>query len=393
MTMYQYGFPAVSVPFGGGGKGKQQWVEYEWENLERFETIYLCMDMDEGGQIAVAELINRLGRHRCRIVSLPHKDANECLKQGVTKKEIDLCFNQAKLLDPEELKPASSFQRKTEKLFFPDGGIQLGVALPWDKTKDKILFRPAEVSIWTGINGHGKSLILNFLSIFAGTQGYKTCIASLEVKPEKTLGNGVRQLVGHSHPNLEEVDMAFRWYDGKFWLFDLVGSAKVEKILEVFRYAYHRYGIKQFVIDSLMRCGINEDDFNAQKAFVDTLVDFVHEIDCHVHLVAHSRKGMNEEHQPGKLDVKGTGAITDLAHNTFSMWRNKKKEEALSDMAYDPAWIDKPDAILLCDKQKNGEWEGRIGLFFDRGSLQYLESQASEPMKFIHEDYDDEWSD
>ena len=43
----ELGFPALSVPFGGG-KGRKQlnWIEQEFENLKRFEVI-IATDMDE----------------------------------------------------------------------------------------------------------------------------------------------------------------------------------------------------------------------------------------------------------------------------------------------------------------------------------------------------------
>jgi twinkle protein len=63
-SMMAYGFPALSVPFGGGAKGKQNWIENEFERMERFERIYLALDMDEPGEQAAAEIASRLGRHR-----------------------------------------------------------------------------------------------------------------------------------------------------------------------------------------------------------------------------------------------------------------------------------------------------------------------------------------
>ncbi|OGO94414.1 MAG: hypothetical protein A3F10_02720 [Coxiella sp. RIFCSPHIGHO2_12_FULL_42_15] len=65
------------------------------------------------------------------------------------------------------------------------------------------------------------------------------------------------------------------------------------------------------------------------------------------------------------MDIKGTGSITDLADNVFTVWRNKNKEPS------------EPDAILQCDKQRNGEWEGKISLWFDSVSLHYLETAQS----------------
>ena len=45
------------------------------------------------------------------------------------------------------------------------------------------------------------------------------------------------------------------------------------------------------------------------------------------HIVVHPRKSNDETQMPSKLDCKGTGAITDLADNCFTVWRNKAKEE------------------------------------------------------------------
>ena len=35
--------------------------------------------------------------------------------------------------------------------------------------------------------------------------------------------------------------------------------------------------------------------------------------------------------------------------------------------------------MLICDKQRNGEWEGKIKLWFDRRSGQYMEDPECAP--------------
>jgi twinkle protein len=42
----------------------------------------------------------------------------------------------------------------------------------------------------------------------------------------------------------------------------------------------------------------------------------------------------------------------------LTVWRNKRKESDPERHRHEP------DAMLICDKQRNGEWEGRIGLWF-----------------------------
>lgn len=389
MSLFQYGLPfgILSLPFGGGGAEKQKWVEYEFDRLQIFDEIYLCLDRDQEGQTATKELIQRLGRHKCRIVILPFKDANECLQNGVTIEEIKKCFDLAEVLDPVELKRADSFVDQVIQEFYPVDNHHVGYKLPWQKTHGKVLLAPDELSVWTGINGHGKSQMLGQVILECMQQGAKVCIASLELKPKRLLGRLTRQVAGLRNPTEEYIRAINSWYGDKLWIFDLVGTAKTERILEVFLYARQRYGVDVFIIDSFMKCGVNEDDYNSQKEFVEQLCDFKNEHNCHIHLVVHPRKLQDELKLPGKLDVKGSGAVTDLADNCFAIWRNKPKEEGLrkssvGSLAYTEL-LEKYDAILQCDKQRNGEWEGSIALWFHPDSLQYLEFFGQRPKQMV----------
>jgi twinkle protein len=389
MTLYQYGLEIdiLSVPFGGGTGDKHRWVENEFEKLAIYNEIFLCLDNDKEGETAAQELITRLGRHRCRIVRLPYKDINECLQQGVDTQIIKARFEQAFIPDPIELKSASSYVNQVIQEIYPSDSQPIGYELPWDKTKDKLYFRPDELSIWTGINGHGKSQFLGQVILHSILQGARVCIASLELKPKRLLARLTRQASGLREPSEEYIQAIHDWYGGRLWLFDLVGTTKSERLLEVFKYAKQRYDIDVFVIDSFMKCGIPEDDLNAQKNFIEQLCDFKNEYNCHIHLVVHPRKGADELKIPGKLDIKGSGAIADLADNCFTIWRNKPKEDEIRKT---PAGTEVPreisdkfDCLLFCDKQRNGEWEGKVTLWFNSNSFQYLENRYQRPRQFV----------
>jgi twinkle protein len=247
-----------------------------------------------------------------------------------------------------------------------------------------------EVSLWTGINGHGKSMVLNHVAVSAMTQGERACIASFEMHPRKTLARLTRQALGKELPTRGEITAALEWLDGKLWIFDLLGTANATRILEVFRYAYRRYGVQQFIIDSLLKCGIPSDDYTAQKRFLDALNDFVNETNSHVHLVAHARKGENELTPPGKMDIKGSGDIGDLASNIWSVWRNRCKEEDLAKIeAGEPTRLSRadiekmPDALLQCFKARDdSNEEGKIALYFHKWSLQYHPHHDTPPFEY-----------
>jgi twinkle protein len=389
MSLYQFGIgiAILSVPFGGGKEGKQQWLEHEFDRLAVFDDIYLCLDNDIEGQTATTALIERLGRYRCRVVKLPYKDANECLQKGVHVDEIQKCFDNAAVLDPVELKAASRYVEEVIDEFYPPNDQVIGYDLPWEKTKNKIILKPDQLSLWTGYNGHGKSQLLGHVILHAMQQGAKVCIASLELKPKRLLARLTRQAGALRLPTPEYIRAIHQWYDNHLWIFDLVGTTKTVRLLEVFKYARQRYDIDVFVIDSLMKCGVAEDDYNAQKLFIDQLCDFKNEHNCHVHLVAHPRKGADENKLPGKLDMKGSGSISDLADNCFGVFRNKLKEDEINKLAGksppSEGLLEKYDCLLSCDKQRNGEWEGKIALWFDPDSFQYLENRHLRAIQMI----------
>lgn len=381
MTMWDYGYPSLSVPFGGGRGAKQRWIETEFENLDRFETIYLCLDSDDEGQIAVSEIADRLGLHRCRIVTLPHKDANECKQQGVEKAAIDAAIRSAGTHDPEELRNASEYSSDVYSLFYPDGGVEPGYELPWNGTKGKVLFRPGEITIWQGESNMGKSQVLGHASIAMMGQGARMCIASLEMAPARLLKRMAKQATGLDRPSTEYLKSVDDWYLDRCWMFNVVGKSTVDRVLEVFEYARRRYGVDSFIIDSFMRMGIGAEDWTAQGDAMFEITNFAVQKNVHVHLVCHSRKkGEKSSSIPEDGDIKGASEILNNAFNVVGVWWNKKRDleiEQTEDQQTKTELEAMPGVVLNVSKQRNGDWTGRIGLWFHQESYQYLDRQPS----------------
>jgi AAA domain len=119
-----------------------------------------------------------------------------------------------------------------------------------------------------------------------------------------TLMSGASSYAGYSKPSEPFIRDIHDWYGSKLWVFDAIGNTKVDRIFEVFRYARRRYDVRLFVIDNLAKCGIDEDDYKSQKAFVDRLTDFAKDHDTHVILVAHMRKGQDENIPAGQYQQR-----------------------------------------------------------------------------------------
>lgn len=277
--------------------------------------------------------------------------------------------------EPEQhnVRPASDWLQETIDAFYLPADSTPVPTMLWEKTCKKVAFRKGEVSLWAGINGHGKSMFLSQVELDLCQQGERVMVASFEMKPAKQMQRMSRQAYAGREPSVPFITKLHKWTDGRLWIYDHVGSVEWRKLIAVMRYAVHTFGITQFVIDSLMKCVRGEDDYNAQKDFVNELCAFAQDHKVHIHLVHHVRKGESEHKAPGKFDVKGAGAITDQVDNVFIVWRNKQAErEEKKD----------PTCILLCEKQRNGEFEGKFGFWFDVDSHQYLERPDSVAMRY-----------
>jgi len=295
--------------------------------------------------------------------------------QDLTLSDDSIDFRElaAEPADIERLVSPDSFREETIDYLTGDGAMY-GATLPWHDTHENLRFRPGEVSLWMGMNGHGKSLITSQVFLDFMHQGQKVCIASFEMKPKATLARMVRQGGMTSSPSIPFIHGFIDHSVGKLLLYDKQGNVDPENLLSIIRYAARKHGITQFVVDSLMKCVKGEDDYNGQKDFVSSLCSIAQDLNIHIHLVHHSRKLADESQMPGKYDSKGSGAIVDQVDQCFIVWRNKKKEEAIrAGTDHDST---KFDAILKCDKNRHGEWEGMIGLYFSQGPLHYARQQG-----------------
>lgn len=265
-------------------------------------------------------------------------------------------------------------------------GVKLiGDTMPWSKSHEIFRFRPKEVTLWAGINGHGKSELTSMVALWL-SRLTKVCIASFEMNPTTTLHRMVRQAAGCDNVSPEYAERFLLWRDSNMHIYDQTDTVDPQSVLGLINYSAKELGIKHMFIDSLVKCGLSTDDYNGQKEFVDKLCWSAKHNKIHIHLVHHIRKNDAETKLPDKLDIKGAGEITDLVDNAVVVWRNKPKEIKMQKLALanEPLADEntKPDTILNVVKQRNGEWEGRINLWFHKASKQYHGKLSNSPMLF-----------
>lgn len=253
--------------------------------------------------------------------------------------------------------PASRWREEVLSLV-RHGSKPTGDYLPWNKTADKFRLREKEVTLWAGINGHGKSLFVGQIALWL-INHTRVLIASMEMSPEKTIERMLAQAAGTGEPS----DKFSEWFmdnTNNLHIYDQLDSVEPDRVIAMIRYAAQELGVKHVIIDNLAKCVRGTDDYSAQKDFIDRVCWAAKSQNIHIHIVHHIRKGRSEEDIPDKFDVKGAGEITDLVDNAVLIHRNKKKERLKSAGEE----CDEPDTRMLVRKQRHGNWEGSIAFWY-----------------------------
>lgn len=393
LSWQSYSIPAVSAPDGVSG---MDWVDLDWEWLARFEKLYIAMDMDEVGREASMAICKRLGIHRCYIVSLPKKDANECLTGGITRDQMMAAITSAKAIELEEIKKPDAFKKDVMDHYAIDPS-SIGYDTPWSPALPWRV-RPGEFTIITGFSGHGKTQGLNQLMLHLIQQDVSVMDASLEIRPGLTLYYMTRAALGKKHAEPAEAGACVDWINERMFFLDCIGTVNVKRVLAAMEYARKRHGIQVFVLDSLFKLGLSSEDWGAQREFADQMTTFCNNTGASVILVAHSRKTSNgnELGVPSKSDVAGSSDLTNAAFNVLVFWRNKMKARKLAEAKALPnptsaaemtsEWMDQPDGKIVIDKQRFGEGEeSETAVWFNRDACQFKTDQSGSTPYFQYQ--------
>jgi twinkle protein len=260
---------------------------------------------------------------------------------------------------------------------------------PWDARRPRmsstklggcIDFRPAEVTVWAGYNGHRKSLVVGQMVLDLCQQGERCLVLSMEMLPVVTLARMMRQAWGANAPNRRWREVFTQWSDGRLWLFDHLGRLSPAKCLAVLRHFADQLRGTHVVIDSMMMVCNSEESLDEQKQLVTDLVRVAQETEMHLHLVAHARKPQGDESKlPAKYEIRGSSAISDQVHNVIMVWANREKKAVIEQYGAmtDEKWLEQPDAVLCVDKQRNGAFEGKLKLWWDESSYRFTNSRMS----------------
>lgn len=296
----------------------------------------------------------------------------------ITERDIDRYSDHHP--DSANVKPIQEFeQRVIDHILMPES--EKGMLMPWTKTHSYFRFRAGELTVWTGVRGHGKSAFLNMVLLGLAQQGKKSCICSFEMKAEDTIPRLCSQWTGIEESKLPipEIKNFFQAHTDKLYIYDQVGSVNTQRVLALAKFCAIDLQLDHLVIDSLMKCRIGSDDYSKSELFVNDLQNIAKDYGIHIHLVAHQTKDMESG---SENSIRGSGMIPDIADNIWEIKKDTEKFEKEADGLLD--YLDNKKyqdftAKLLKQRHSTIIVPRKFG-FWAHNSMQFLPRFGMPPM-------------
>lgn len=236
-------------------------------------------------------------------------------------------------------------------------------------------FAPGEVSVWSGVNGSGKSNFLLQECLEFASQGVKTMLFSGEMKDSTIKDMAIKMCVGKEglvqHENYWLVKdknsegLATAWLSKYLLLYKNEASTEANEIIQAIRYAVSQ-GCKVVVLDNLMTLDLrrlDKDKYEAQSIFAKMLATLAKELNIHIHVVMHPRKVAGFLR---KEDISGSADLTNAVDNVFIVHRVNQdfKNRIQEYSATALSTFSQFDNIIETCKNRRYGYQDFIGLFF-----------------------------
>lgn len=324
----------VSVP-NGASVGDIKYLDNCFEYFEGKTKIYLSTDNDERGIELRSELARRLGIERCFKIDFGNlKDANEYLIYHGTEKLCRL-LDKATEFPLEGIYSINEVWEDIESIYF--NGLPKGSNTGDKLMDDHIGFMPGELTVITGIPGHGKSIYLDQISIGLAIESeWRFGICSPESYP---LGfyftRLIKRILGKKFSRfnitLAQLEQIRTWLTDRYFMIMPTNGYKMDEILSHARQLVLRKGINALIIDPWNRIeksipqGMNEGNYIVQC--LTQLIEFAQKSGVHVFLVAHPTKMQKEKdginfQVPNLYSISGSAHFFNIPHNGFTVFRN-----------------------------------------------------------------------
>lgn len=331
-------WPVVSLPNGASAAAKSLRANIEW--LEKFDEVVLMFDMDEPGKKATEECAPLFTPGRCKVASLPLKDANEMLLAGRVKELVDAIWA-AKEYRPDGVVSIEDLVESASE-DIPEG-------LPWFlPTLTKLTYgrRGGELYAFGAGTGVGKTdLFTQSIAYDVMTLKQKVGVIYLEQPAVETArriaGKAVGKVLhvpGKATKDERKAALSLIAEGGLISLYDSFGSAEWDTVKAKIRFMVIGQGCKLIYFDHLTALvASEEDERKALDKIMAEMAALALELDCCIHFISHlTRPKDGPPHEEGgrvkQAQFRGSNAIGMWSHFMVGLERDGQAEEAIDRM-------------------------------------------------------------
>lgn len=310
MSFYEAGFNnVVSVPDGAppvASKNLDNKLRFlNYGIMEKFQSFILALDKDEPGQYLESEISERIGKHKCLMVSYPAecKDINDVLVRHGAE-EVKKVIHEAKQYPIDGLYGASDMSVQISDFY--EQGFKRGLSTGWVSLDGYYTIRPGEMTVVTGMPGSGKSTWLDALTVnLFEKYKWKTAFCSPENWPIKRhMASILEKLVRKpfdkatqtcSRMTYAECIDALGRIDGFFFFTEPPEKhMTINGILEIMQEAISRYGVNGIILDPWNELESHRPADKSETEYIGESLSkirrFARTNNVHVWVVAHPTK-------------------------------------------------------------------------------------------------------
>ena len=335
------GYASVSLPMGANTGAFMHNLEY----IDSFAKVVFCVDQDEKDQELVGQLAELLSVGKAYNMTFEEKDASDMLVKGLQ----DEWFSA--LARAKDLNPSCVIEGKNTWDLWANRKPVKSIPLPEIYGLNDMTYgiRLTELDVITSGTGMGKSTFAKeILFHLLHTTKDNLGLIALEETTDNTVGEFIsmelqkRVYLPGVESTIEEQKDAWDKTLGtnRLFLEESFGSLKENKLCGRIRLMVKQYGCKYIVVDHL-HIAISElaaegDERKRIDSLMTKLKNLTIELGIWIGLVAHLRNttagsdSFERGGMPQLDDLRGSGAIKQLANTVYALTRNQQSENKVS---------------------------------------------------------------
>jgi len=393
LAVYQMngGYPVVSVKNGAGSAVKDCRDNFDY--LDSYDTVVVCLDGDEPGKKAAKEVADLFGGKAKVFQHVDgYKDACDYLANQAEKQFNQAWWNAQPYTPDGIVAAADLWELVSEPMQEPDA------CYPW-KALNEITYglRSSELVTVSAGTGLGKSQFVreifhhilnttehNVGALFLEENTKKTALSLMSLAADKKLhlpkihwnNTGTYDGVEPS-ADVSDLRRAFdeQFGNGRVYLFDHFGSTNVENIVSRVRFMAKGLGCKVVFLDHVsivVSAQNNGDERKAIDEIMTRLRMIAQETDIVLIVVSHLKRPDNKGHEEGAAtslsQLRGSGSIGQLSDMVIGLERNGQAEDAIERNT---------TKVRILKNRFSGETGKACDLFYDGNTGRMYEAIAA----------------